>query len=163
MARELKIGELMPAFALPDADGRLVSSGELLGRGPLVVFFYPKDETIGCTREACGFRDVFAELSGAGATVVGISADDGESHRRFRAHHALPYVLLSDVDGQVAERFGVRRMWGLLPGRETFVMDSDGVVRAHLRSLSQPTRHVELALNMVHRLSVQPELPPPAA
>jgi peroxiredoxin Q/BCP len=88
--RQLGVGDVMPDFALPDADGKLVSSGGLLGRGPVVVFFYPKDETLGCTVEACAFRDAFAELSDAGVTVVGISADNGESHRRFRGRPARP-------------------------------------------------------------------------
>jgi peroxiredoxin Q/BCP len=153
--RPLEVGDVMPDFALPDADGNLVSRGGLLGRGPVVVFFYPRDETIGCTVEACAFRDAFDELSDAGVTVVGISADNGESHRRFRARHALPYPLLTDRDGVVARRFGVRALWGLLPGRETFVVDDSGVIRAHLRSLSQPKRHVELALHVVQQLSSQ--------
>jgi peroxiredoxin Q/BCP len=119
-----------------------------------VVFFYPRDETLGCTVEACAFRDAFDELSAAGVTVVGISADNGDSHRRFRARHALPYALLSDADGSVARRFGVHALWGLLPGRETFVVDESGVIRAHLRSLAQPTRHVALALSVVQKLRV---------
>jgi peroxiredoxin Q/BCP len=146
-------GDAMPSFELGDAEGRLVTSDELLQRGPLVLFFYPQDDSAGCTLEACGFRDAYGELRAAGATVVGISPDGAESHARFKDKHQLPYLLLSDREGEVARRFGVRTFLRLLPGRETFVIDGQGIVRAHLRSLSQPRRHVAMALAAVRRLT----------
>jgi peroxiredoxin Q/BCP len=148
-----QVGDPAPPFALPDASGRMISSDELIGGGPVVLFFYPQDESMGCTVEACGFRDVHSDLAAAGATVVGISPDGVDSHARFREKHDLPYRLLSDPDGEVARRFGVRTFMRRLPGRETFVIDRQGVIRAHLRTLSQPRRHVSLAVEAVRRLS----------
>ncbi len=152
-ARAPHMGDPMPDFSLPDSDGRMVSSVDLLGRGPVVLFFYPRDESPGCTVEACAFRDAFAELVDAGATVVGISADTVVSHARFADRHRLPYMLLSDDRGVVARRFGVRMFMGLWPGRETFVIDQEGIVRGHLRSMSQPQRHVALARRVVARIN----------
>jgi peroxiredoxin Q/BCP len=116
------------------------------------LFFYPRDESAGCTIEACAFRDSFDDLAAAGATVVGISSDSVASHARFASRHRLPFLLLADADGQVARAFGVRKFLGLLPGRETFVVDREGIVRGHLRSMSQPQRHVALARRVVARL-----------
>lgn len=149
-------GNRMPPFTLPDSDGALVTSADLLRAGPLVVFFYPKDETIGCTIEACGFRDAFGELQEAGATVVGISSDEIASHRHFKNRHALPYRLLSDAGGAIAKTFGVRKVLGLWSARETFVVDRDGVIREHLRSLIDPRRHVAVALAAVLKLPPSP-------
>jgi peroxiredoxin Q/BCP len=151
-----QVGETAPSFTLPDEEGRPVSSDDLFGRGPVVLFFYPQDGSEGCTLEACRFRDVHAELVAAGATVVGISPDATASHAEFRSKHQLPYRLLSDAQGEVARRFGVRTFMRLLPGRETFVVDREGVIRAHLRSLSQPRRHVAMALAAVRRLAPGP-------
>lgn len=149
----LQVGERMPAFALPDAAGNVIRSDMLLGQGPLIVYFYPKDDTLGCTVEACGFRDRFAELRALGVTIVGISQDDGARHQRFAAKHRLPFPLLSDVDGSAARAFGVARALGLWRGRETFVMDQHGIVHGRFRSLIFPQRHVEYAVELARRLA----------
>lgn len=144
----------MPRFELPSTQGGVVRAADLIGRGPIVLYFYPKDETLGCTIEACAFRDIYAEFVAAGATVLGISPDSPESHRGFVAHHQLPFTLLSDPDRQVFRLYGVRdAIPRLVPGRETFVADKDGIIRHHLRANLSPKKHVEQALAVVRELA----------
>ncbi len=123
---DLTVGETAPDFTLPDQDGRpFTLSGH---RGKVVVlYFYPKDFTSGCTKEACHFRDAYEDFSEAGAEVVGVSADSQESHRKFRDAYLLPFTLLSDEGGEVKKLYGVGV--GILPGRVTFVIDENGVIR----------------------------------
>jgi thioredoxin-dependent peroxiredoxin len=144
-----KIGDRMPAFELPSADGTVVRSEDLLGRGPIVLFFYPKDETPGCTAEACAFRDEYEEFLSAGAIVVGVSPDSAERHQAFAQRHRLPFLLLADPDKRVFALYGVKNFLGLVPGRETFVIDRAGIVRHHVRTSLQPVRHVREALAAV--------------
>ncbi len=153
MAEPLEKGAPLPAFSLPDQDSKLVDSASLLGEGPLVLFFYPRDESAGCTAEACAFRDQYEALTDAGATVVGISRDDGERHRRFIARHNLPFRLLTDRGGSVAKRFGVSSMLGMIPGRSTFIFDERGVLRHQFHSQLQATRHVQQARRIVEELA----------
>lgn len=143
----------MPAFELASAAGGIVRSADLLGRGPIVLYFYPKDETLGCTIESCAFRDRHAEFVAVGATVLGVSPDSPESHQRFAQRHGLPFTLLSDPGREVFRRFGVREFLGVTPGRETFVVDRAGVIREHVRANLQPRKHVARALAAVRRLS----------
>ncbi|RMG98795.1 MAG: peroxiredoxin [Deltaproteobacteria bacterium] len=148
-----EIGEKAPSFALPGHDGKTHTLEELLdGTRALVIFFYPKDETPGCTAEACSFRDIHAELAAAGARVVGVSSDPPDAHAAFREHHDLHYLLLSDEDGAVRRAYGVRPTLGLLPGRETFVIDADGVVRARFRSQLRTRAHAREAMSTVRML-----------
>ncbi len=128
-------GRKAPLFELPDGSGKTVSLKELLGRGNLVLYFYPKDMTPGCTVEACDFRDTTARLVAAGAQVVGVSADSPESHRKFTDKHALNFPLLSDAGNRVTRLYGVYKKKSLY-GREfmgiertTFVIDREGVIR----------------------------------
>jgi thioredoxin-dependent peroxiredoxin len=128
-------GRKAPPFELPDGGGKPVSLKELLGRGNLVLYFYPKDMTPGCTIEACDFRDTTARLKAAGAQVVGISADSPDSHRKFIDKHTLNFPLLSDADNRVTRLYGVYKKKSLY-GREfmgiertTFVIDRTGVIR----------------------------------
>ncbi len=151
----IAVGQPAPRFELPDAKGALFSSESLRG-GPAVIFFYPKDETAGCTVQACAFRDQHEAFVQAGAQVVGISRDGRDSHQGFATHHRLPFTLLTDVDGRVANLFGVTNSFVLLRGRETFVLDAKGVVRHHLRSLVDPMRHVREARVMVESLAAKP-------
>ena len=152
MAVRLSEGSTMPSFALPDANGNITTSQSLLEQGPLVVFFYPKDETRICTLQACMFRDHYADFGDAGAQVVGISDDSPSSHHGFRANHELPFTLLSDHKGATRRAFGVRNTLAVLRGRETFVIDRDGIVRSRFRSASDYEGHVISALNVVRRL-----------
>jgi len=142
----VRVGERAPDFELPDAAGRAVHLGDYRGRKAVVLYFYPKDDTPGCTKEGCAFRDAYEDFQAAGAEVIGVSSDSGESHARFAAKHRLPFVLLSDHGGEVRRRYGVPSTLGLLPGRVTFVIDRDGVVRHVFNSQLQAERHVREAL-----------------
>lgn len=148
-----RVGERAPDFALPRADGTPFRLSDAVRRGVVVLYFYPKDETMGCVAEACAFRDEYDVLTEAGAEVVGVSADSSESHRQFAAHHRLPFVLLTDADGAVRKLYGVGKALGILDGRMTYVIDTRGVVRHVFSSRLQPTRHVAEALAIVRGLA----------
>jgi peroxiredoxin Q/BCP len=147
----LNVGDKAPDFELPSADG-MVRLSDLLGKRAVVLFFYPKDETAGCTMEACGFRDEYASFVEAGSEVVGISSDPPESHDRFARKHGLPMKLLSDVGGRVRALYGVAPTLGILPGRATFVIDREGFVRHIFVSQLRARRHVREALEAISRL-----------
>jgi len=142
----IRAGERAPDFELPDAQGRPVRLADFRGRKAVVVYFYPKDDTPGCTKEGCAFRDAYQDFQAAGAEVIGVSSDSGESHARFATKYRLPFLLLSDRTGEVRKRYGVPSTLGLLPGRVTFVIDRDGVVRHVFNSQLQAERHVREAL-----------------
>jgi peroxiredoxin Q/BCP len=146
----LKVGEAMPDVTLTGEAGP-IRLRERIGK-PLVVYFYPKDETYGCTKEACSFRDQYEDFVGAGAEVIGISRDDAASHAEFKSHHRLPFTLLSDPHGEVAKAWGVSGTFGL-PGRVTFVFDKDGVCRHRFDSQIRFGKHVDEALGVVKRLA----------
>lgn len=138
---------MVPDFELNDQNGEKFRLSDMLGKNNLVIFFYPKDETAGCTAEACSFRDSYEDLVGLGAEIIGISSDSEESHRRFAANHRLPYILLSDPEGKVRKMFGVPgSLMGLLPGRTTFVTDRKGKVTRVFNSQFSPVRHVREAI-----------------
>jgi peroxiredoxin Q/BCP len=148
----IEAGETAPAFT------RTAHNGETARVGPdadgvTVLYFYPKDETAGCTAQACGFRDGYEAFAGAGATVIGVSSDSDDSHRSFAAHHQLPFLLVSDHDGSLRRLYGVKRTLGLLPGRVTFVIDRGGVVRHVFESQLRAGRHVEEALEAVRKIA----------
>ncbi len=145
---KLAVGDRAPEFSLSDDQGKRVTLAELRARGPVVLYFYPKDHTMGCTVEACTFRDQFDEFTGIGATVVGVSEDGEASHRSFRAKHELPFVLLSDPGSATARAYGVKKVLGLLPGRVTFVIDKAGIVRGSFDSAVRVREHVERALEL---------------
>jgi peroxiredoxin Q/BCP len=148
----LSVGAHAPDFALPSASGASISLSALLANGPVVLFFYPKDGTAGCTVEACAFRDRHDEFVGVGAQVVGVSSDSVVSHARFASKHDLPMILLSDEDGKVRTLYGVGPKLGLFPGRTTFVIDRDGVVRYVLESQLRWDAHSREALSVVKQL-----------
>lgn len=145
MASTVQEGDEAPDFELPSGDGSTVRLSALRG-GWVVLYFYPADDTPGCTAESCAFRDHHDEFVEAGATVLGISADSVESHERFASKHDLPFPLLSDPDGQARGAYGVRKTLGLLPGRVTFVIDPQGVVRSVFRSQFRASAHQREAL-----------------
>lgn len=149
----LQLGQAAPDFTLPDQDGAPRSLRELCQRGPVVIYFYPKDETPGCTAQACSFRDSYTVFTGAGAEVVGISSDTVDSHRSFAEHHNLPFRLLSDRGGVVRKQFGVPRTLGLIDGRVTFVLDRGGVVRHVFSSQLRARRHIDEALAVIRALA----------
>jgi peroxiredoxin Q/BCP len=142
----IQSGDEAPDFTLPDADGKLVRLSDRRGRA-VVLYFYPKDETPGCTLEACAFRDQYEDFVDAGADVIGVSSDSSASHRTFAKRHRLPFTLLADEKGAVRKRYGVPSTFGLMPGRVTFVIDADGIVRHVFNSQLAVTRHVTEALD----------------
>lgn len=143
----LRVGDPAPDFTLPSGDGPPVSLADYRGKSEVVLFFYPKDDSPGCTAEACSFRDSHQAFLEAGAAVVGVSADPSESHRAFAGRHRLPFPLLTDADGSVRARYGVARTLGLIPGRVTFLIDRAGVIRHVFSSQLRPARHVREALD----------------
>jgi peroxiredoxin Q/BCP len=139
-------GTAAPDFELPDQNGNLVRLSQFRGTRPVVLYFYPKDDTTGCTIEACKFRDDFEKFRATGAEIIGVSDDSTESHARFVAKYQLPFTLLSDRGGRVRKLYGVKKSFGLIAGRVTFVIDRNGIVRHSFSSQSSPARHVEEAL-----------------
>ena len=155
MAAALAAGDRAPLIALPDAEG-VERRSDQLGGAPLVVFFYPKDDTPGCTAEACAFRDSFADLEALGAQVWGVSGDDAASHRRFASRHGLPYPLLVDRGNALRKAFGVPSVLGLLPGRITYVIDGDGVIRHVFNNLLDGPAHRREAIKALERIRSEP-------
>ena len=149
----IAIGQTAPDFTLANQDGVKVTLSELWKKGPVVLFFYPKDFTPGCTAEACAFRDAYEEFKGKGAEVVGISSQGTESKKAFAEKHRLPFTLVSDDGGKVREQYGVKASFlGLVDGRETYVIDRQGKVRHVFNSQIGATKHIPEALGVLARL-----------
>lgn len=143
----MKIGDQIPNITLPDQDKNEVNLADFKGVNPLVIYFYPKDETPGCTMEACGFRDQYEDFTDVGAKVFGISTDSVGSHKRFATKYNLNFQLLSDRRRDAEKAFGVKRgLLGLLPGRVTFVFNQQGELIHQFDSVLQPAKHIREAL-----------------
>jgi peroxiredoxin Q/BCP len=154
----LQSGDKAPEFDKPTHDGDQISLAKLLrtdgGARAVVLYFYPKDETPGCTAEACSFRDAYEDFVDAGAVVVGVSQDSLRDHEAFAAHHRLPFKLISDDDGVLRKAYQVpTNMFGLIPGRVTYVIDRQGVIRHVFNSQIQAKRHVQEALKVVKSMT----------
>ena len=149
---KLKVGSVAPDFTLPSQSGEMVSLEDFLGHRPVVLFFYPKDDSPGCTKQVCAFRDDYEEFGKLDAEVIGISSDPVESHRGFAARHRLPFTLVSDEGGKVRKLYGVPNTLGLFPGRVTYVIDKKGVVRHIFSSQVGIDRHVEDALEALESI-----------
>jgi peroxiredoxin Q/BCP len=148
-------GDRAPDFELPatgPADGGKVRLADFRGKKTVVLYFYPKDQTPGCTAEACSFRDDYEDFTAAGAEVIGVSDDDLASHGKFAARHRLPFILATDEGGKLRERMGVKKTLGMLKGRVTFVIDREGVIRDRFESQIRATAHVGRALDLVKQL-----------
>jgi len=154
LANPLSPGDPIPPIALQDAEGVERRSDQLAGR-PLVLFFYPKDDTPGCTAEVCAFRDSYTDLQALGAEVWGVSGDDAASHRRFVARHQLPFPLLVDRGNRLRQAFGVPSVLGLLPGRVTYVIDGQGIVQHVFNNLLDGPSHRREAIAALQRLQGQ--------
>jgi thioredoxin-dependent peroxiredoxin len=148
----LRVGDPAPDFTLPDQQGRPVHLAEYLGKGPIVVYFYPKDNSTGCTAEACAFRDSYTVFAEAGAEVMGISSDSIESHRRFAEERHLPFLLLCDDHSRVRRLYKVSPTLGFIPGRVTYVLDQAGIIRHIFSSQINATQHVKEALATISAL-----------
>ncbi len=145
----LKVGDRIPHFELLNQHGELFKSETVLGVKPLVVYFYPKDETPGCTAEACSFRDHYEDFLQLGAEVIGISSDGVKSHQKFAARHKLPFVLLSDSKKKVQRLFKLPKiLFGLYTKRITFVIDKEGLV-SYVHSILMPDTHIKKALQQL--------------
>ena len=147
----VQVGDAAPDFDLPDASGKRVRLSDFKGRRGVVLYFYPKDDTPGCTKEACSFRDSYEEFRNAGAEVIGVSSDSEGSHRRFAEKYRLPFLLVADARGELRKRYGVPSTFGLLPGRVTYVIDREGIVRHVFNSQLQASKHVDEALAVLRR------------
>ena len=145
----ISIGDTIPDFKLTDQNGNEFDSTSVKGKSKLVIYFYPKNFTPGCTKEACSFRDSYEDFEALGATVIGISADSKKSHERFANKYNLPFTLLSDENGKVKRKFGVKNeLFGLLPGRETYIVGQDGSVLYVFNSMNA-SRHIKKALEVL--------------
>jgi peroxiredoxin Q/BCP len=146
-------GDSIPSFQLNDQNGNVFNSDEIIGKKPVVIYFYPKDFTPGCTKEACSFRDSYEEFKEIGAEVIGISSDSEKSHAKFSSKYNLPFILLSDANGRVRKKFEIKKnLLGLVPGRETFVIDAQGKLIFKFNSLDA-SKHMKKALKAIKKMN----------
>ena len=148
----LKVGDKIPDFTATDSNGQTVDSTAFIGQKPVVIYFYPKDNTPGCTAQACSFRDQYQDFKDLGAEVIGISSDSEASHEKFSKQYKLPFILLSDKNKSIRNQFGVKGdMFGLIPGRVTYVADKNGIIKMIFDSVLA-TKHIPKALEAIKRL-----------
>jgi peroxiredoxin Q/BCP len=151
---ELKVGDKIPNFLAKDTSGNDFDIKNLVGKKPLVIYFYPKDNTPGCTAQACSFRDQYEDFKDLGAEVIGISGDTIDSHQKFVKQYKLPFILLSDDNKKIRRLFGVpSNMFGMLPGRVTYVADRNGVIKMIFDNM-MATKHIPKALEAIKKLGV---------
>ena len=152
MNESLKVGDNLPFFAAKDQNGNEFKIESLIGKKVLVIYFYPKDDTPGCTTQACFLRDHYEEFKDIGAEVIGISSDGIVAHRKFAHKYDLPFILLSDTDKKLRKIFGVKNNFlGLIPGRVTYIVDLNGVIQMVFAD-SNATNHLELTVEKVKSL-----------
>ena len=148
----LKIGDTVPNFTALDTNGKEFRSQDFVGKKPVVFYFYPKDNTPGCTAQACSFRDQYEDFKDLGAEVIGISSDSITSHQKFTKQYRLPFQLLSDSDRKIRKLFGVPSgMLGLLPGRVTYIVDKTGSITMIFDSI-MATKHIPKALEAIKKI-----------
>ena len=148
----VKVGDKAPDFTLTSQKGETVTLSGLVGNKNIVLFFYPKDKSKGCTRQACEFRDKYAVFKDLGAEVIGISSDDVESHVSFADEFRLPFILLSDKKSKVRKLYNVKNTFGLIPGRVTYIIDKKGTVRHIFSSQFSPKKHIKEALQALEKI-----------
>jgi peroxiredoxin Q/BCP len=148
----LQVGDKIPEFTAKDNKGNDFDSDSIIGKKPVVIYFYPKDNTPGCTAQACSFRDQYEDFKDLGAEVIGISSDSIASHEKFIHKYQLPFILLSDSDKKIRTLFGVKPdLFGLLPGRVTYVADKNGIIQLIFDSMNA-TNHIPKALDVIQKL-----------
>ena len=150
--RPLTVGDTVPSFSLPDQDGKIFHSSDHIGKQTLVIFFYPKDESMVCTKEACSFRDRYTDLVKAGAVVIGINGGSVESHKKFQLKDKLPYPLLSDSGNRVINLFAIPKQF-FMTGRKTFVVDKTGKIVFTYNSSIKGSKHAEVVLDFLKKNS----------
>jgi peroxiredoxin Q/BCP len=148
----VKIGDKAPDFTLPSQMGDSVALSEFFGKKIIVLYFYPMDESFGCTKEACSFRDSYEELTSLGAEVIGVSGQSVPSHKSFATHYGLQFILLSDEGNKVRKLYGVPSSMGFIPGRVTYIIDKQGIARYIFVSQLQYLQHVEEAKKALREL-----------
>ncbi|NEQ37710.1 MAG: peroxiredoxin [Okeania sp. SIO3I5] len=151
---KIKVGDKAPEFTLPSQDGTQVSLSNFLGKKNVVIYFYPKDDTPGCTKEACAFRDQYQVFTDTGAEVIGISGDTQQSHKQFATKYNLPFTLLCDTNNKVRQLYDVPATLWILPGRVTYVIDKEGIIRHIFDSMLDFEAHVKEALKTLKAISV---------
>ena len=152
---QVKVGDKAPDFALPSQTSEKITLSSFLGKKNVILYFYPRDESPGCTREACAFRDSYELFKDLGAEVIGVNSGDIESHAAFAKHHSLQFILLSDKGDKVRKLYGVPSTLRLIKGRVTYVIDKEGIVRHIFNSQNQPEKHIEEAMKIL-RILQQP-------
>lgn len=155
LTKRISVGDAAPEFTLPSQTGELVKLGDIIGKKEVVLYFYPKDNTPGCTTEARSFRDSYDIFKQMGAEVIGVSSDSVDSHRDFATKCDLPFTILSDAEGEVRRLYGVPSTFGLLPGRVTYIIDTKGIVRHVFSSQTNPTKHVDEAVRVLKSIREQ--------
>ncbi len=143
----VEVGDKLPVFSLPDQDGVTFTSIDYIGKEAMVIYFYPKDDTSGCTKEACKFRDNYENFMDLNVKIVGISGDSIESHKNFVDKYNLPFTLLADTKNEVRKLFGVPgNLFGAIPGRVTYVVNKEGFVIQIYNSMIKAENHIDVAL-----------------
>ena len=150
---KVKVGDRAPDFTLPDQSGEVISLKDFLGKRSVVLYFYPKDFTVGCTTETKSFSERYEEFKELGAEVIGVSSDTVESHESFASECNASFTLLSDEGGRVRSLYGVESSLGLIPGRVTYVIDSSGIVRHIFASQLNPKKHVKEAVETLRTMA----------
>jgi peroxiredoxin Q/BCP len=150
---KIRVGEEAPNFTLRDQDNLEVSLEEHQNKNNVVLFFYPKDFSPGCTTQACSFRDSYEDFTDLGAVVIGISGDSVESHKKFLNAYLLPFTLLSDTEGEVRSLYGATKAFGLIPGRYTFIIDKKGIIRHIFTSETNMQKHIDEALRVLKEIN----------
>lgn len=151
----IELGDVIPHFTAIDTNEEKFDTLEYIGKKPLVIYFYPKNNTPGCTAQACGFRDQYQDFTDLGAEVIGISSDSVDSHNAFAKQYKLPFILLSDTDKKIRKLFGVPSgLLGVLPGRVTYIVDKQGKVVLVFDDSINATKHIVEALEAIKKNSI---------
>lgn len=154
---KIKAGDSAPNFTLPSQPGENITLSKFFGKKNIVLYFYPKNESRGCTKQACGFRDSYEVFKELNAEVIGVSSDDEESHKSFAGKRNLPFILLSDKDKKVRKLYGVPSTLGIIPGRVTYIIDKEGIIRHIFSSQFQPQKHIDEAIKVLKKLENRKE------
>jgi peroxiredoxin Q/BCP len=150
---KVKVGDTAPIFSLYDQDGKFISLSDFKDVYNVVLFFYPKDFSPGCTTQACSFRDSYEEFTNRGAIVIGVSSDSVDTHKKFLDKYLLPFTLLSDPKGEVRSLYGATKGFGFLPGRYTFIIDIKGIVRHIFTSETNMKKHIDESLKVLREIT----------